>query len=80
MKSMFPILGAAAVLALLAAPAQAGQRYAEPPPLVVSPDLSAPWVMQLRQAPRNVRAQPAPVKRYRVERYAPGDPLPSRAA
>jgi lipoprotein-anchoring transpeptidase ErfK/SrfK len=80
MKSMFPILGAAAVLALLTAPAQAGQRYAEPPPLVVSPDLSAPWVLQLRRVPRNVKVQPAPVKRYHVERYEPGDPLPSRAA
>jgi lipoprotein-anchoring transpeptidase ErfK/SrfK len=80
MKSMYPILGAAVALALLAAPAGAGQRYAEPPPLVVSPDLSAPWVLQLRRVPRNVRVQPAPVKRYQVKRYAPGDPLPSRAA
>ncbi len=80
MKNMYPIFGAAAALALLAAPAGAGQRYAEPPPLVVSPDLSAPWVLQLRRVPRNVQVQPAPVKRYRVERYVPGNPLPSRAA
>lgn len=80
MKSMYPILGAAVALSLLSGPAQAEQRYAEPPPLVVSPDLSAPWVLQLRRVPRNVRVQPAPVRRYQVERYEPGDPLPSRAA
>jgi lipoprotein-anchoring transpeptidase ErfK/SrfK len=80
MKIIFPAIGAAAALALLSSPSQAGQRYAEPPPLVVSPDLSAPWVMQLRRLPRGVRVQPAPVQRYNVKRYEPGDPLPSRAA
>lgn len=34
-------------------PAAAQDRYGERPPLVVSPDLSAPWVMQLHRAPRN---------------------------
>jgi lipoprotein-anchoring transpeptidase ErfK/SrfK len=78
---MSPILGAAAALALLAAPAEAGQRYAEPPPLVVSPDLTAPWVTQLRRAPDSVRARrAAPVERYHVKRYRSGDPLPSRAS
>jgi lipoprotein-anchoring transpeptidase ErfK/SrfK len=75
MKIVFPAIGAAAALALLSAAAQAGPRYAEPPPLVVSPDLSAPWVLQLRRAPKGVAVAPAP-----VQRYQPGDPLPSRAA
>jgi lipoprotein-anchoring transpeptidase ErfK/SrfK len=80
MKIILPALGAAAALALLSSPVDAGERYAEPPPLVVSPDLSAPWVLQLRRVPRNVRVAPAPANRYPVQRYEPGDPLPSRAA
>jgi lipoprotein-anchoring transpeptidase ErfK/SrfK len=38
-------------LAVLAGllPVAAQQRYATPPPVVLSPNLSAPWVMQLRQ-------------------------------
>jgi lipoprotein-anchoring transpeptidase ErfK/SrfK len=67
----------AAVLGF-AAPASANDRYIERPPVVVSPDLSAPWVMQLGRTPgrivqqRKLRAlhtpgvavQPAP--RYRA--------------
>jgi lipoprotein-anchoring transpeptidase ErfK/SrfK len=42
----------------------ASERYAERPPVMVSPDLSAPWVMQLGQQPTAVR----PLKRtQRVE-------------
>ncbi len=41
----------AAVAALLASPALAQERYGSRPSLVVSPDLAAPWVMQLRRAP-----------------------------
>ena len=44
-------LGALAALIMASAPAGARDRYATPPPVVLSPDLSAPWVMQL-QAPR----------------------------
>ena len=44
----------AVAIALPAAPAIANDRYAEPPPLVVSPDLSAPWVLQLRRGPVTV--------------------------
>ncbi|TIX36608.1 MAG: L,D-transpeptidase, partial [Mesorhizobium sp.] len=46
---LFPLFGAAAVLA--AGAANANDRYAERPPVVVSPDLSAPWVLQLGHAP-----------------------------
>jgi lipoprotein-anchoring transpeptidase ErfK/SrfK len=50
-----------AVCAVVAAtPASmASERYAERPPVMVSPDLSAPWVMQLGQQPTMVR----PLKR-----------------
>ena len=39
----------AAVAAMIALPGAtlANDRYATPPPIVLSPDLAAPWVMQL---------------------------------
>ena len=39
---------------LVSAPVSASDRYAERPPVVVSPDLSAPWVMQLGSKPGRV--------------------------
>ncbi len=44
--------------------AMAKDRYGEPSAIIVSPDLSAPWVMQLQSAPlRKIRrALPAPVE------------------
>jgi lipoprotein-anchoring transpeptidase ErfK/SrfK len=65
MKRSFLLLSAALATTLLAAPAAANDRYAEPPPLVVSPDLSAPWVLQLRRGPATV---PTRV----IRRAAPG--------
>ncbi|MFU0503849.1 L,D-transpeptidase [Pseudaminobacter sp. NGMCC 1.201702] len=44
-------VGATALAAAVASPALANDRYAERPPVVVSPDLSAPWVMQLGHTP-----------------------------
>ncbi|MEK1853078.1 MAG: L,D-transpeptidase, partial [Phyllobacterium sp.] len=35
----------------MATGAMASERYATKPPVVISPDLSAPWVMQLRAKP-----------------------------
>ena len=53
MKSLLS-LAIAGLVAALASPATAGERYGQRPPVVLSPDLSAPWVMQLggRSAPR----------------------------
>ena len=51
-KSSFLLLGSAVLLALGAAPAAGQDRYGERPPVVVSPDLSAPWLMQLGHSPR----------------------------
>lgn len=61
MKKAFLLFGAAVVAAAIAQPAAARDRYAERPPVVVSPDLSAPWVMQLKSKPgkRLTRADPA---------------------
>ncbi|QDZ02318.1 L,D-transpeptidase [Nitratireductor mangrovi] len=54
MKFLSVIAGAAA-LAILASGASAGERYGKRPPLTVSPDLSAPWVMQLKRKPGAAR-------------------------
>lgn len=48
MKTIFRLAGSVAALALLCAPSLAEDRYATPPPITLSPDLSAPWVMQLQ--------------------------------
>ncbi|MDQ2632795.1 MAG: L,D-transpeptidase [Pseudomonadota bacterium] len=48
------LLAGAAMFAASALPASANDRYAERPPVVVSPDLSAPWVIQLGHKPGKV--------------------------
>lgn len=52
--ALFLMSGAALGLAAFSTPASAGDRYGQRPPVVLSPDLTAPWVMQLRgqAAPR----------------------------
>lgn len=54
MRKPLILLASVAMLAELAAPAFAYDRYAERPPVVVSPDLSAPWVLQLGRNPAEV--------------------------
>ncbi|MDN2567887.1 L,D-transpeptidase [Aquibium sp. A9E412] len=90
------ILLACAGLALALAPAagQGRDRYVEPPPVVVSPDLSAPWVLQLSRAPAGaartaasrvapgvrVGVAPDPVYRQRVLRQRAAPPAARAAA
>lgn len=57
--------GTALLVLLLAGQANAQSRYSERPPLVVSPDMSAPWVMQLQRAPSGRRIA-APVEQRRI--------------
>lgn len=45
--SMKPVFLALSVVCAFSMPALANDRYRERPPVVVSPDLTAPWVMQL---------------------------------
>ncbi len=84
---------AVAVALLSAAIAQANDRYRTRPPVLVSPDLSAPWVMQLRRAPdgslnrRIMRpVEPAPrklilrKKRKQVRTAAVAAPKPRKSA
>lgn len=54
MKRVLPLL-AATILAAGTLAAAANDRYGSRPPLVVSPDLSAPWVLQLQRAPEGQR-------------------------
>ena len=51
MKNRFALAVAAVIAGLSPQASHAQDRYREPPPLVVSPDLSAPWVLQLQRAP-----------------------------
>ncbi|MEP9370814.1 L,D-transpeptidase [Mesorhizobium sp. KR1-2] len=69
MKHVF-LAGAAAFAACIASPAAANDRYMERPPVLVSPDLAAPWVLQLGHVPGQVvvretrqgQAEPAAVQ------------------
>ena len=53
--ALISLFGAVAVLATGASASNANDRYADRPPVMVSPDLSAPWVLQLGHAPGIVR-------------------------
>lgn len=61
MKRPLLVLAAAALGVSVATPVLSNDRYRERPPVMVSPDLSAPWVIQLGRAPSSVklRRQPA---------------------
>mgnify|MGYP001983439731 FL=1 len=82
MKSLVS-LALAGLFMAMAHPALAGERYVQRPPVVLSPDLSAPWVMQLggRAAPRGgvVYQQPQKVKRtqagYQVRPQGQQNPI-----
>jgi lipoprotein-anchoring transpeptidase ErfK/SrfK len=63
--ALLSLLGSVAVLAAGATSSNADDRYADRPPVRVSPDLSAPWVLQLGHAPGIVRqAVQQPRMRY----------------
>ncbi len=57
MRLVQTALCSAVLAAILLSPAAAQDRYGERPPLVVSPDLSAPWVMQLQRGPVGARVR-----------------------
>ncbi|MCT7373916.1 L,D-transpeptidase [Chelativorans salis] len=77
MKSFLSAAGAI-ILLLFPLGAQAQNRYVEPPPVLVSPDLSAPWVLQLRQrppVPRQRQVRPRREQWRAVERPAERRPI-----
>ena len=51
MKKSLLLVAAAMAVGISVQPTEASDRYATRPPVVVSPDLSAPWVMQLSRKP-----------------------------
>ncbi|MGY6706737.1 MAG: L,D-transpeptidase [Rhizobiaceae bacterium] len=70
-----------ALAALTMHTATASERYGQRPPLVVSPDLSSPWVLQLQRAPAGAHS-----RNHAVQRRLPGarvvaapPPRPARA-
>jgi lipoprotein-anchoring transpeptidase ErfK/SrfK len=84
MRSFLLLLGAAALVGFGAAPAKSQDRYVAPPPLVVSPDLSAPWVLQLQRAPVGQQIEVRQPRQHRVPqgmtvRVAPEPVAPARA-
>jgi lipoprotein-anchoring transpeptidase ErfK/SrfK len=81
----FLVLASTAMIAFSASPASADDRYASRPPVVVSPDLSAPWVMQLGRKPGRVMARQRVLTgvevepRQRIEELMGGDPVRTAA-
>ncbi|MFC5386649.1 L,D-transpeptidase family protein [Aquamicrobium segne] len=79
MKRLFFLITClAGALAMGLSPALANSRYSERPPVRVSPDLAAPWLLQLGHSPNKVqRAAPAqkraqkPVARQRAVQARP---------
>ena len=76
--ALLSLLGAMAVLATGATPSHAGDRYADRPPVMVSPDLSAPWLLQLGHAPGIVR--PSRQAAQQPQRYIQTQPGQQRTA
>lgn len=74
------VLGAVAILAAGATSSAAGDRYADRPPVMVSPDLSAPWVLQLGRAPGIVRQSRQVVQQPRLRYAQPARPDRVRTA
>ncbi|MDZ7823633.1 MAG: L,D-transpeptidase [Ahrensia sp.] len=56
MKKIILCAASLAACSMLVAPTHASERYATPPPIVLSPDLASPWVMQLK--PGQISARP----------------------
>ena len=77
------MLATAALIAVSGSPASASDRYRERPPVVVSPDLSAPWVIQLGHKPGKLFARQRKVTereaRRRIERLMGADPVRTAA-
>lgn len=70
--ALLSLLGAMAVLATGATPSLGGDRYADRPPVMVSPDLSAPWLLQLGHAPGIVRPSRQTAQQQRYIQTQPG--------
>lgn len=76
------LLSACLAVSLLPAVAMADDRYQARPPVIVSPDLAAPWLLQLGVKPTSPAVAPRPVVYQRAAVHArqtyPTAPQPSR--
>ncbi|MEM8748989.1 MAG: L,D-transpeptidase [Pseudomonadota bacterium] len=69
------VVAGIALFAQSADQANADQRYATPPPITLSSDLTSPWTIQLRDQPRRVRKKASryqrqgSVKRWKKKKY-----------
>ena len=77
---LISLFGAAAMLTAGVTSSSAGDRYAERPPVMVSPDLSAPWVLQLGRAPGIMRQNRQVVQQPRLRYAQPAQPDQVRTA
>jgi len=79
MKSIIKSAALIVAFAILPFEASAGQRYATPPPLTLSPDLSSAWTLQItpRKASRADKwkaKRPHSLKRFKQKAYRPVKP------
>ncbi len=72
MKKSYIVIAGTLLAALSAGVAHANDRYATPPPIVLSPDLTSPWTLQLQARPQATTpaAMPVGVKRTVVRRQS----------
>jgi len=69
MKKLIVLMTSAAMAAVMTAPVAANDRYRQKPPVVVSPDLSAPWVIQVDpQTGKKVKRRAQAQAQYPVQR------------
>ncbi|MGL4489005.1 MAG: L,D-transpeptidase [Rhizobiaceae bacterium] len=76
LKSVKTMLVCAAALSIMSSTLMANERYGQKPPVMVSPDLSAPWVLQLKQGPKRLKQGGIPTGVESVTII--GSPLPRK--
>jgi lipoprotein-anchoring transpeptidase ErfK/SrfK len=74
LKSVKTIVVSLAALSILSGTAIAKDRYAQRPNVIISPDLTAPWVLQLRQGPGRIKQAGIPTGLPGVRKH--GDAAP----
>lgn len=81
MKKTTNLIVGLSAMALLMGAAHAGDRYATPPPIVLSPDLTSPWVMQLKPHRQATAPVATNIDRTIIQRNVqPAQPAPQQTA
>ena len=86
MKRLIKAVAVVAAFVIAPSSSNAGQRYATPPPVTLSPDLTSPWTLQLKPMKRRASAterrqakRPAGLKVFQNRSYQPVRPTKRRA-